>query len=640
MRKLRLGALRFVTLLLLLGSIVLAPKAANAANEVLQPTISVLYCLENTQGMTLEQAKQCSYVPYADSPLPARYAAQRWVKVQASTAPDWPILSISVVPHLLREIEIFDGNTGEVIAGPVGTEHPYSSEHGLMAGYVFTIRPTAAGVATYYIRMVTYGIPYAFVEVSNEPPTAQTIHQQIGLGIHLGVLGLLTLVSLCVYVATRSTIMGVFGLNILNLFLSTLLGSGFLYAHIWPEMPKLNEMLFNAMFYVKPALWVLLAQTFLRPYQTPAWYRPSCMIVYGLVATMLVLSWLDLSEISLLLMLIFGATVIPIVQVLAIHRTTGLNRFYQRVLMLGYTWGAIVVWLALAITLSPTDNPHLPILLTRIIDYVNPVVLLALVLFHYRETSRQLAAAEEENLKMRLGLEFSKKLREERKLLVDMLTHELKNPLTSISLAIGSLSRAMSDSGEQNKRRLLNIAQCVRGMDAVIERCNLMNQLDQSTLNVAPETIRISEVLSSILLAFPDARRVSLSLKGRDDFVTDPQFFKIIVTNLIDNALKYSATGSEVGVSICREINRLQAGDGEVLVVRVTNQMGTKGRPDPALIFERFYRHPLAHNTSGSGIGLYLAQTITNLMGGKINCLTTDTDVVFEVILPENMKDA
>ena len=599
-------------------------------------TVLVQYCLDQEERTTLEQARQCQFGSFNELSSGVRYASVRWTRVTVSTQDATQTLTINVAPRLIQQIEIFDGQSGTQIAGPVGTNYPYDPEHGLLAGYTFAIDISAAGEHVYYVRMLTYGLPYSFVQASLDPLIAQDMSQQIGLGIHMGILGLLTLMSAGVYGATRSHIMGVFGLNLLVLLLSVLLGSGLLLEYLWPNQPGLNEFLFTTLFYLKPAFWVLVAQAFLAPYQTPAWYRPSCIAVYAAVFVMLLFSWAGFKDISNGLMLIVGVIVVPLLQLIAIQSTTDIRRFYQRILMLGYLIGALAIWAAVFVTLYPTDNPRLPILATRVIDYIYPVVLSGLIMFHYRETVLQLAAAKDENLKMRLGLEFEQKLREERKLMVDMLTHELKNPLASISLAVGSLDRTLGNEDTQSRRRLQNIGQSVRSMDSVIERCNFMNQLDQSTLKSNPAPLNLEELVTGVISRFVQSARVTWSIEGSNHFNADRQFLEMVLSNLIENALKYSPADSDVELTI----NRQSIESAVHLVIKVSNRVGDKGMPDKDAVFTRFYRHPLAHDTTGSGVGLYLAKALITLMQGRIALELQHDMIVFSVELPETISDA
>ena len=596
--------------------------------------VSVLYCADVREQLDLNQAKECPYVPYEDLTLPTQQGSTVWVKVTAHpNQADSPI-GVFVAPHLIYSIEIFNGQTNQLIAGPVGTAYPYSKLHGLVGGYGFVLEPNDLSVNVYYVRLVTRALAYAFVQASSvDQATHQSLTQQLGLGLHLGVLGLLFLASTVGWLVTRDRITGCFALVILNLLLATLAGSGLLFQYLWPEWPQLNEPFFNAMFYLRVGFWVLLAQTFLARYQPPRWYRSACAIAYWLVGMMLVLSWFGYSSISNWLLLIFGVTLVPIFQIIAIYMTQEMRVFYRHILMAGYALGAILVWTTLLITVFPTHDPRLPIQFARLVDYVNPLILLALVVFHYRETALQLTETKKENLAIRLGLELEQKQREERKLMVDMLTHELKNPLASISLAIGSLTRVFKHSDSPVIRRLVNMDQSVRSMDSVIERCNLMNQLDQNSLACTPHAIDTHEVLTGTIGRFSDGRRVKLAMELPAVFVTDPQFLKMIVGNLIENALKYSPPDSDVTVAITQSISS----STRHLLMEVTNQIGTKGFPDKRMVFTRFYRNPLAVQTTGSGVGLYLVHGLVQLLHGHIEYRPSDTQVVFRLQLPEAM---
>jgi signal transduction histidine kinase len=616
------------------GAVVLADPVASINPD----QISVLYCLDSQGTMTLSLAKRCQYLERRGLRLPITHDAVLWVKLTTTANPKYDgAINVLVGPHLIRSIEIFDGRTDALLAGPVGTGYPFSAAHGLLGGYTFVLDSFAGLTATYYLRIATNGLPYAFVEASRTgQASGEPLNQQVGLGIHLGALGLLLLASVSVFAATRNRVTGCFALVILNLLLATLAGSGFLFMYVWGDWPRFNEVFFNSMFYLRVGLWVLLAQTILMPYQTPGWYRMGCWASYLIVAIMLLLSWFGFGYFSNILLLFVGVTLIPVFQVAAIYRTRAIRPFYKQVLAACFAIGAVLVWLTLLITVFVTSKPDLSIQFTRLVDYVNPLILLALVVFHYRETARQLADAKKENLTIRLGLEFERKLKDERKILIDMLTHELKNPLATISLAIGSLASTFSNSQTHILRRLQNIDQSVRRMDSVIERCNLMNQLDQCAFAPESEDISLSESITRVIDQFPASERISFDISGEDQFATDPQLFHIVISNLLDNALKYSPIGTPVSLSLTLGLNEPTLH----LHIKVTNQIGTHGLPDKEKVFTRFYRNPLALDKAGSGVGLYLVKTVVDLLQGKVDYRHTTHDVTFVVVLPEIRIDA
>jgi hypothetical protein len=78
------------------------------ASQSDRSSVVVQYCLDQEDPQTVEQAKACQYGSYGALSHRVRYASVRWVKVTADVIDTAQTLSISVAPHLLQKIEIFD----------------------------------------------------------------------------------------------------------------------------------------------------------------------------------------------------------------------------------------------------------------------------------------------------------------------------------------------------------------------------------------------------------------------------------------------------------------------------------------------------------------------------------------------------
>lgn len=104
-----------------------------------------------------------------------------------------------------------------------------------------------------------------------------------------------------------------------------------------------------------------------------------------------------------------------------------------------------------------------------------------------------------------------------------------------------------------------------------------------------------------------------------------------MISNLIENALKYSPAESKVHVSVKQTL----ISGSRWLIVDVMNDIGTNGIPDKQMIFSRFYRNPLALEITGSGVGLYLVHALVQRLNGQINYEASETKVSFRIQLPE-----
>jgi signal transduction histidine kinase len=195
-------------------------------------------------------------------------------------------------------------------------------------------------------------------------------------------------------------------------------------------------------------------------------------------------------------------------------------------------------------------------------------------------------------------------------------------------MAIGSLKMSLPGSSSAELRRLHNISQSIENMDAILEKCSLMNTVDQKLEKLKIEPLNLNEFLKEIIQQQPENNRFKL-IKF-DDLViqSDRNLLKIAVNNILENALKYSVSESVILVELLTVQADSKAPKVEIVV---TNKINELWAPDPSLLFSRFYRHPLALKTTGSGLGLYLVDEICRLLGGAVRYTRTLDSVKFHI---------
>ena len=111
---------------------------------------------------------------------------------------------------------------------------------------------------------------------------------------------------------------------------------------------------------------------------------------------------------------------------------------------------------------------------------------------------------------------------------------------------------------------------------------------------------------------------------------SDQQILSVILSNLIDNACKYSP--SETRVCVTADID--QAEGTRSLVIAVDNQPINEDWPDADRLFSKYYRSQNAHRVTGSGLGLYLVDQFTRMLGGTVVYRPTHDKVRFVLSLP------
>jgi signal transduction histidine kinase len=213
----------------------------------------------------------------------------------------------------------------------------------------------------------------------------------------------------------------------------------------------------------------------------------------------------------------------------------------------------------------------------------------------------------------------------ERRELIDMLTHELKTPLSTIKFALASLKMAAKGQGDSIER-VQRIDASVNRMDAMIEHVALSNKIERHDGRYFAETISAQELMNVVMQEYQDADRFELRIQEGASFYADPHFLALIVENLVSNAVKYSTDGK---IKIIIENEALATTS-----FRISNRVALEYLPDENRLFERYYRHPGFQNSPGMGIGLSLVNSAAQKMGATVRYEQINQDVIFEVRFP------
>lgn len=206
---------------------------------------------------------------------------------------------------------------------------------------------------------------------------------------------------------------------------------------------------------------------------------------------------------------------------------------------------------------------------------------------------------------------------------IAMLVHEFKTPLYTIQLAATSLSNRLGMRDEET-RRFNNILRAADDLNFIIERCAQVDQIEQGQLPLLPTQVHLDTLLNETRPVQGSERLVFSGPKGLT-LVTDYQYLRIIVLNLVVNALKYSPPDSPVQVAI----EPLADGGKALVLLKISNVLGNAGAPDPARVFNRYYRGEGAKQQVGTGLGLWLSQVLALKLGSRIECAVDGPSIHF-----------
>jgi PAS domain S-box-containing protein len=216
-----------------------------------------------------------------------------------------------------------------------------------------------------------------------------------------------------------------------------------------------------------------------------------------------------------------------------------------------------------------------------------------------------------------------------------LVSHELRTPLTSLNLQLQRLARGPDAPTSPHQKEVLRRAtHAVTRLTGLVEALLYEAQIASGRLAAAVEDVDVVELARKVVdelrpLADDKGLGLGLHADGHVPWVqTEPRFLRLILSNLVGNAIKYTATGA---VEVALE------GRGDGLRVRVADSGPGIAPEDQARLFEPFERGPRVAEefVPGVGLGLAVVRDLANAIGARVELSSAPgRGSTFTVVLP------
>lgn len=203
---------------------------------------------------------------------------------------------------------------------------------------------------------------------------------------------------------------------------------------------------------------------------------------------------------------------------------------------------------------------------------------------------------------------------------LDLLTHELRAPLSVVRMVVTHPAASAE--------LFAKAAKAVREADSILERSLRAARAQVAGRSSTGERLCLSNVVAEAVERLPGTSRELVRVRcDTGVFATDSLMARLVLDNLLDNALAYSPPGSTVHL-------RLRNGRAGGVVGCCANAMGPGVRPEADRLFDRFYRGEHARAVSGIGLGLAIVHAELQSCGGCIRARITGAGIIFRFRWP------
>lgn len=212
------------------------------------------------------------------------------------------------------------------------------------------------------------------------------------------------------------------------------------------------------------------------------------------------------------------------------------------------------------------------------------------------------------------------------------VSHDLRTPLTTIMGFVRGIMDGTIPPEMQNQYLGVALSEAERMKDMVNNNLDL-SKFESGNIKLNFSSFNLNEIVRSIVISMEKRIKeknivINFEYESNENMVeADESAIYRVVQNLIDNALKFAAKGTEITISITRR--------GKLTYFRIKNYGSSISPEEQKYIWDRYYKldHSRSVDKTGSGLGLFIVKNIINLHNQQITIESDENSVAFEFSL-------
>jgi PAS domain S-box-containing protein len=252
-------------------------------------------------------------------------------------------------------------------------------------------------------------------------------------------------------------------------------------------------------------------------------------------------------------------------------------------------------------------------------------------------TTKLEKTVQERTLQLQEALNKEKELNELKTKFLSLVSHEFKTPLSGIATSLMLLEKyQLTEEQPKRDKHLATLKDKVNYLNAILNDFLSIERLETGTYNYSFSDFRLSKVINEVVynsnMLLKEGQRINYPNNIDDiSMYQDERIIEMILSNILQNAVKYSGEQSEINIRIYQNLNNT--------VFEIEDHGIGIPEKDMPNIFTRYYRAENVLNRPGTGIGLNIVKTHLENLGGEIKIDSVENQGTLVTLqIPNNAK--